>query len=347
MNIAASGPKTSLRVLDLFAGGGGSSYGARAAGCEIVAGVDAWDIASKNYRANFGQTKGLNYRMEGDSVRPEVLSLGRIDLLLASPECTSHTCARGAKPKCDDSRMTAWQVLHHARALSPRWIIVENVVQMRTWDRYPEWTRELRALGYNHQAVTLDASEYGVAQSRRRMFVVCGRDSDFSFAQPPPSPISRTVRDILDPAGTWAVSPLYKQGRAEATLARAQRAFDAIGADTPFLLVYYGSDAAGGWQPLDRPLRTMTTLDRFALVERHPVHGHSMRMLQVPELKRAMGFGDDYVLTEGSRRDHVKVLGNGVCPPVMQAIIEELVAPSVTRHRSDRSRPLFELTAPV
>ena len=31
----------------------------------------------------------------------------------------------------------------------------------------------------------------------------------------------------------------------------------------PFLIVYYGSDGAGGWQALDRPLRTLTTLDRF------------------------------------------------------------------------------------
>ena len=89
----------------------------------------------------------------------------------------------------------------------------------------------------------------------------------------------------------------------------------------------------------------MTTLDRFALVEPHPVHGHSMRMLQVPELKRAMGFGDDYVLTEGCRRDHVKVLGNGVCPPVMQALIEELVASSLVQPKAPRTRAILELTA--
>lgn len=347
MNIAAGGSSPPLRVLDLFAGGGGSSYGARAAGCDVVGGVDAWDIASKNYRANFGQDRGFNYRMEGDAVRPEVLALGQIDLLLASPECTSHTCARGSKPKCDDSRMTAWQVLHHARALNPRWIIVENVVQMRTWDRYREWTGELEALGYEHKAVTLNASEYGVPQSRRRMFVVCSRDTGFTFDAPPPSSVRKTVRDILDPPGTWKVSALFKARRAEATLARARRAFEALGTKTPFLLVYYGSDAAGGWQPLDRPLRTMTTLDRFALVEPHAEHGHSMRMLQVPELKRAMGFGDDYVLTEGRRRDQVKVLGNGVCPPVMQALIEELVASSAVQSKAPRKRAVLELTSPA
>ena len=49
-----------------------------------------------------------------------------------------------------------------------------------------------------------------------------------------------------------------------------------------------------------------------------------MRMLQVDELRRAMGFGEDYALDHGSRRDKIKMLGNGVCPPVMQSIVSKL-----------------------
>ena len=44
-------------------------------------------------------------------------------------------------------------------------------------------------------------------------------------------------------------------------------------------------------------------------------------MLQVPELQRAMGFDDAFVLDHGSRSDQIRLLGNGVCPPVMKAII--------------------------
>ena len=39
-----------------------------------------------------------------------------------------------------------------------------------------------------------------------------------------------------------------------------------LGAGVPFLIVYYRSDNVGGWQRLDRPLRTITTVDRFGLV---------------------------------------------------------------------------------
>lgn len=315
------------RVLDLFSGGGGSSYGARAAGASIVAGVDGWDVASQTFGLNFPDAEPLNYLLEGDKVRSVIRRLGKIDLLLASPECTNHTCARGSRPSSEESRMTAWQVLHHARALLPRWIVIENVVQMKSWKRFREFEQELLGLDYNIWPHVLDASEFGVPQARRRLFIVCSRENK-AFRLSMPEVRRRTAREILDPPGAWRVNPLYKQGRAEATLERAERAMSEIGKRERFLLVYYGSDSAGGWQELDRPLRTLTTLDRFALVEPSP-RGHTMRMLQVPELRRAMGFGDDFKLDVGTRRDRVKLLGNGVCPPVMKHIVASLTGNTV------------------
>jgi len=90
-------------------------------------------------------------------------------------------------------------------------------------------------------------------------------------------------------------------------------------------MVYYGSDGAGGCQSLDRPPRTLTTLDRFGLVQWDDDGTPTLRMLQVPELKRAMGVQGFHML-QGTRRDKVKLLGNGVCAPVMEGIIRSLAA---------------------
>jgi len=49
-------------------------------------------------------------------------------------------------------------------------------------------------------------------------------------------------------------------------------------------------------------------------------------MLQVDELRRAMGFPKEYRLEYGARRDKIKMIGNGVCPPVMEAVVESLVS---------------------
>ena len=41
-----------------------------------------------------------------------------------------------------------------------------------------------------------------------------------------------------------------------------------------------------------------------------------------------MGFDDDFNLPTGTRRDRIRLLGNGVCPPVMKMVVESLVASS-------------------
>ena len=312
-----------LRTLDLFCGGGGSSAGAQAAGFEIAGGIDMWPTATDTFRANFPSAHVVTSRLDDVDLRALKRRTGSIDLLLASPECTSHTCAKGSAPRSEASRATALQVVSYARAFAPRWIVLENVVHMRPWSRYSTLTTRLRGLGYHVAEQVLEASDYGVPQSRRRLFIVGDREHQPQLVPKKRAGRKPTAASILDAPGTWRTTPLFKPSRATATLERAQRAFDALGRTASFLLVYYGTDRAGGWQPLDRPLRTITTVDRFALVESS--RGvPAMRMLQVPELKRAMGLRDGFALPCGTRRERIHLLGNGVCPPVMETVLKAL-----------------------
>jgi DNA (cytosine-5)-methyltransferase 1 len=313
-----------IRAIDLFCGGGGSSWGARAAGVRLVGAVDAWDVATDTYADNFptARRNTLTYRLSED-VGPDIFDgLGKVDLLLASPECTNHSIARGAKERCEASRRSGWFVRRFVDELSPRWIVLENVNGMRSWDGFDELMNELRRQGYKVRMQSLDAASFSVPQNRRRLFIMGDRLAKPPVVQPNSSaPLAAAT--ILAAPGTFNTSPLFRAGRAEATVARARRAIDALGEGVPFLIVYYGSDRAGGWQALDRPLRTLTTLDRFALVTWEAGEAR-MRMLQVPELKAAMGIGNDYSMRHGTRRDKIRILGNGVAAPVMQAVVETL-----------------------
>jgi DNA (cytosine-5)-methyltransferase 1 len=249
--------------------------------------------------------------------------LGKIDLILASPECTNHSPAKGNAPRCEQSRRTAFEVIRYAEVFKPRWIVIENVVNMRRWQRYDELLDGLHALEYSTHPMILNASDFGVPQDRRRLFILCTRD-EISDVRPSFKGRSRTVRDILDDRCDDRMTCLCHPKRAKATLERAERAISTIGTGKEFLLVYYGSDGAGGWQHLDRPLRTVTTLDRFALV-RPTRQGHMMRMLQVPELKKAMGMPTRFIPGLGSRRDQIRAIGNAVCPPVMRSVVRSLI----------------------
>jgi DNA (cytosine-5)-methyltransferase 1 len=297
---------------------------ARAFGADIACGVDSWDIAIETYDDNFPSAKAIHACLMARSGRRLLGEIGEIDLVLASPECTSHTCAKGNRRSDEGSRRTAFYALNYIRAFHPRWFVIENVVQMRGWNGYGELLRELGRSYYIRPQV-LDASNFGVPQTRRRLFILGDREQISPDLSNRTWKAAGTARSILDQKGTWEAGPLFRPGRAADTLARARRAMRALGEGVPFLVVYYGTDGAGGWQPLDRPLRTLTTLDRFGLVEW--TRGEpSLRMLQVPELKRAMGFPGAFKMNRGNRRDRIKLLGNGVCPPVITKILSVLTS---------------------
>lgn len=288
-----------------------------------MAAIDMWPLATETFARNFPDAHVVTSRLQDVHLPTLKRRIGDIDLLLASPECTSHTCAKGSAPRSEASRATALQVITYAEAFKPRWIVLENVVHMRPWSRYDTLIARLSALGYNVAEQVLQASDHGVPQSRRRLFIVADREGPPGLVRRKQTGRKPTAGSILDPAGTWRSSPLFKEGRAQATLERAQRGFEALGTSASFLLVYYGTDGAGGWQPLDRPLRTVTTVDRFALIDQHHEQP-MMRMLQVSELKRAMGFENTFEFSAGTRRERVHLLGNGVCPPVMAAVVGAL-----------------------
>lgn len=317
------------RVFDLFCGAGGSSCGARLAGATPVGGVDLWPVATETFELNFPKARVFRRRIEYLSARKIREEVGPIELLLASPECTNHSVAKGAAERCEASRRTAFEVIRFAKAWRPRWVVVENVVSMQRWSAYSDWLNKLRRIGYNMKELKLNAHDFGVAQSRRRLFVVGDLKQPPRISEPPKLKLA-TVDSILgigagDNGFSYDFTPLDRPGRATPTLERAKKAIQALGATTPFLLVYYGSDAAGGWQPLDRPLRTITTLDRFALVIPGG-SGHSMRMLQPPELAAAMGFPTDYNWPHVTRRENIRLIGNAVSPPVMKSIVGSLVS---------------------
>lgn len=313
-----------IRAFDMFCGAGGSSRGAAQAGATIAGGIDSWALATEVYGDNFPEARVFTSAVEAAEPDRICEGVGPIDLLLASPDCTHHSCARGARPREDASRNTAFQVVRYARALEPRWIIIENVIHMRPWYRYQEFLDQLRGVGYRVESLEVDAADHGVPQRRRRLFLLCDRDAAPPRRIPKKPGPKPAVAGILDLTGRWRRSPLDNGRRAPATLERAKRAIKAVGESESFLIVYYGNDGAGGWQRVTAPLRTVTTLDRFGLCEPSE-DGPTLRMLQVPELARAMGFGDDLVLDRGSRRDRIMLLGNGVCPPVMKAVVNALI----------------------
>ncbi len=190
---------TPIRALDLFCGAGGSSWGARNARATIVAGIDASPNAAAAYQRNFPDAKVICQQLERTTSRSLKRRIGNIDLLLASPECTNHSPAKGSAPRCEKSKRTALQVIRFAAAFKPRWIVIENVVNMRRWTRYSEMLDALNSLDYVINPHVLDAADFGVPQSRKRLFLLCAHKSQ--PAVPRQSRVNRRSVKPIPPNG--------------------------------------------------------------------------------------------------------------------------------------------------
>lgn len=92
----------------------------------------------------------------------------------------------------------------------------------------------------------------------------------------------------------------------------------------PFLVQYYSRDDATS--DINKPLPTITTNPRHALAIPHSfsVNDCGFRMLDIHELKLGMGFSNNTILL-GSKKVKVKLLGNAVTPAVMTWIISQCI----------------------
>jgi DNA (cytosine-5)-methyltransferase 1 len=97
-----------LQAYDLFCGLGGFSAGLLDACREMnrtpeLLAINHWDKAIETHKLNHPSVSHLCENL--DNVDPrKVITSGKLDVLLASPECTHFSNARGGKPMSDQSR---------------------------------------------------------------------------------------------------------------------------------------------------------------------------------------------------------------------------------------------------
>ena len=300
-----------MKAIDLFAGAGGFTTGAELAGARVIWAANHWRVAVKTHAANHPHT---THRCQ-DLHQADWSAVPAHDLLLASPACQGHSRARGKERAHHDvTRSTAWAVVSAMEYHRPEYAIIENVREFMSWSLYPAWSQAVELLGYSLSPQIIDAADHGVPQHRVRLFLVLSRSRH---------PVRlRLPRRAHTPVGSvlqwerhrW--SPIHKPGRSINTLARIKRARQKFG--ERFVMPYYGSGSGLTGRSLERPLGTVTTRDRWALVD-----SDRMRMLQPPEYRAIMGFPDDYVLPR-QRNLAIHLLGNAVCPAVARDLVVAL-----------------------
>ncbi|OAH97330.1 DNA methyltransferase [Methylomonas methanica] len=292
-----------MDAIDLFAGAGGFSLGAQMAGVHVVWAANHWPLAVDTHSLNH---PGTIHSCQ-DLQQADWRDVPNHDVLLASPACQGHSLARGKeKPHHDALRSTAWAVVACAEYHRSAVILVENVPEFSRWVLFRPWCDAMQRLGYAVAPHVADAADHGVPQHRERLFLVCTR-SQYPLHLELPKQAHVPIANVIEwDAHPW--SAINKPGRSEKTLKRVQAGRAAFG--DRFVAPYYSSGSGLTGRSIHRPIGTITTKDRWAVVR-----GDSMRMLQVPEAKAAMGFPAAYRLP-ALQKDALCMLGNAVCPPV-------------------------------
>lgn len=300
-----------MNAIDLFAGAGGFSTGATMAGCNVVWAANHWRAAVDVHSLNH---PGAAHACQ-DLQQADWTQVPAHDLLMASPACQGHSRARGKdRMHHDAQRSTAWAVVSAAECHRPAVAVIENVPEFAQWTLYPAWCAAMNALGYALQPMILDAADHGVPQNRRRLFIVATRSKHPIELRLPRRDHAGSGSIIEWDAGRW--SPIDKPGRSQSTLTRIRNGRASFG--QRFVAPYFGSGSGLTGRCISRPVGTITTRDRWAVID-----GDRMRMLSVPECRRAMGFPDNYRLPERSK-DAMHMLGNAVCPPVARDVINAI-----------------------
>lgn len=178
-------------IIDCFAGGGGASTGIEMAlGRQVDIAVNHDPDAILMHRTNHPGTLHLTEDIFKVDLKQHVK--GRhVALMWASPDCTSHSKAKGGKPREKGLRILPWAVYKHAKAILPDVIIMENVEEIQQWgpldeqgypikekkgEEYRKFIDRMKSLGYKFDCRELVAADYGAPTTRKRWYAVLRRD---------------------------------------------------------------------------------------------------------------------------------------------------------------------------
>lgn len=193
--------KRHLKVVSLFCGAGGMDLGFLNAGFDVIWANDINKYAVESYRANLG-----NHVIEGD-INQIIDEIPKHDLLMAGFPCQPFSMMGKQKGFNDDRGTLFFTIETIIKKNKPKIVVLENVKNLLTHDRGKTFEKMKKILeedlGYSIHVSVMNTADYGVPQTRRRVFVVGFRNDYYGkdtikFKFPEKIELNKTVQDILD-----------------------------------------------------------------------------------------------------------------------------------------------------
>lgn len=353
-----------FNVLSTFAGGGGSSTGYRLAGGKILAINEFVPEAQNTYKENYPNTTiipGDIKKLTGkDFLETINLKPGELDILDGSPPCSAfsmagsvshgkgrtHADAFGKTKQYSDIKGVSnvedlfFEFLRVAKEIQPKVIIGENVEGL-TMGEAKEYFHKIQntfeEIGYLVVANVLNASYFGVPQSRKRTFFIGVREDVadkiglnfmtmyqlYPDANKDQTTLGEAINDIVNEDQDEldylfkALGPDKAVGK---TLAKMPKNPDKVltGMDYHDKGHHFNLKRTS----LKKPSPTITAMGNLAGVA-GTCHPFEDRKFTIKELKRIMSLPEDFKLT-GAHKQQSERIGRMVPPLMMKALAESV-----------------------
>lgn len=262
-----------------------------------------------------------------------------IDLLVGGSPCQAFS-AVGAKYGLNDTRGTLfYEFARIVKETQPRVFIYENVRGLTTHDDGHTWEvmQNVFENDLNYRITepqVLNASDYGIPQSRRRLFVVGIREDikckDFQY--PTPVELKYTMQDFLEDNcadGQFGFNKIT----GDLVLGKVKGKPDPKFTLTPAVQKYVLAGGTSNYKtsretdlPIARTLMKMMTqhhragVDNYITVSKEPL---VLRQLSDREALRLMGYPDDFKIAVSSMQT-LRQAGNSIVVDVMMAVVKQI-----------------------
>ena len=186
-----------MKFVELFAGIGGFRLGLETLGHQCVFASEIDKYAIQTYKANFGHAP------TGDITKIQSKAIPKHDILTAGFPCQPFSMA-GNRQGFDDTKGTLFfEILRILKDLRPKYFILENVRGLLSHDfgqTFKTITHSLYNLGYGIDYKILNSKDFGLAQSRQRIFIVGhqGQDVLWRINWPVRKHKRQSVLDIME-----------------------------------------------------------------------------------------------------------------------------------------------------
>jgi DNA (cytosine-5)-methyltransferase 1 len=343
--------------VDLFAGAGGMTLGAQAAGIDVAACVENDPNPAETYSHNIKDVTLYPHDVTTWNAFPTTRP-GEVKILFGGPPCQGFSTSNQRTRKLtNDNNWLFAEFFRVAEEWRPDWIVFENVKGIAETERgvfLDSVLAQVGKLGYNVTHAFLQAFEFGIPQRRTRLFVV-GAPKGTAFAMPTASvKIPLTVWDAISDlprlknGAMKGVLPYRSAPRTDYQRLMRGNLQECSGhlvtRNFDFVIERYKHIPKGGnWEDIpDRLMKTYADKTKchtgiyHRLDEKKPsivignfrknmlIHPRQDRGLSVREAARLQSFPDHYEF-KGSIGFQQQQVGNAVPPLLAKAVFQSVV----------------------